>query len=54
MLLDFKCSNIQYMKTFHLIVMKFTVYTKADMRSIYINFLSDPKIFTRCYNYRLY
>ena len=54
MLLDFRCLNIQYVKTFHPIVMKLTAYTKLDMRMLFINFLSDLKILTRCYNYRLY
>ena len=54
MLLDFRCLNIWYMKTSYPIVMKLTAYTKADMRMLYINFLSNLKISTRCDNFRLY
>ena len=50
MLLGFGCLDIQYVKSFHPIIMKLTVYTKLDMRMLYINFLSDLKILMRCDN----
>ena len=43
MLLGFECLNSWYVKSSHPIVMKLTAFTKADMRMVYINFLSDLK-----------
>ena len=51
MLLDFRCLNIWYVKTSYLIVMKLIAYTKADIRVLYINFLSDLKILMRHDNF---
>ena len=53
MLLGFRCLNIQYMKTSYPIVMKLTVFTKPDIRMLYIHFLRDPKCLMRCDNFRL-
>ena len=54
MLLDFGCLDIQYIKSFHLIIMKLTAFTKLDMRILHINFLSNLKILTRHKSFRLY
>ena len=54
MLLDFKHLNIGYVIPSYPIVMKLTVYTKADMRMLYINFLNNLKCLMRCENFRLY
>ena len=54
MLLGFECLNIQYVKTLHPIIMKLTVYTKTNMRMLYINFPRNLRILPRWYNFRLF
>ena len=53
MLLGFKYLNIQYMKTFHPNVMKFTAFTKHDMGVLCMNFLSNHSILQIWYNFTL-
>ena len=53
MLLSFECLTIWYIQSFHPNDVKCTVFTKADMRMLYINFLSDWRILPMQYNFIL-
>ena len=48
--ISFGDSNLQYAKSFHPNIMKFTAFTKLNLRVPYMNFLSNQSISPICYN----
>ena len=53
MLLGFECLNLRYIKSFHLNVMKFTVFTKHDLGVLYMKFLNKLEHLPIQYNFIL-
>ena len=42
--IKFRCLNLQYTKRFHPNIMKFTEFTKLNLRVLYVKFLSNQSI----------
>ena len=49
----FRCLNLQYAKSFHPNVMKFTVVAKHDLRVLFMKFLSNQSNLLIQYNFIL-